>query len=155
MSISTERREFSARLRQALANVAQGSASPTALARNFNTRYPWQPITVHAARKWLLGEAIPTQDKMRVIAEWLSVSVMWLRYGEGAEVAANNRQRSVGQEGFNSGDIKLLEDVRALKDYERRLVSDLVQMFLQNQDEVRERVSLYRADNDTTVSEST
>jgi hypothetical protein len=142
-----------------LSNVAQAQAqapaSATVLARNFNMRYPWQPITVHAARKWLLGEAIPTQDKMRVIAEWLSVSVMWLRYGEGEEAAAKKGQHGVEPESFNSGDIKLLEDVRALKGYERRLVNDLVQMFLQNQDEIRERVSLYRADNDTTLSEST
>jgi hypothetical protein len=150
MSISSERREFSARLKLALTNVTEGPASPTVLARNFNSRYPWQPITVHAARKWLLGEAIPTQDKLRVIAEWLAVSVMWLRYGEGEGAPVLDGPQSVESYGLNIADVKLLEDVRALKDYERRLVTDLVQMFLQNQpgkNGVQEPVSQYRADD--------
>jgi hypothetical protein len=157
MSTSSERRDFSARLKQALANVTEGPASPTVLARNFNSRYPWQPITVHAARKWLLGEAIPTQDKLRVIAEWLAVSVMWLRYGEGEGVPVLDGPQSVESYGLNSADIRLLEDVRALKDHERRLINDLVRMFLQNQPGehgVREPVSLYGADDGAAMSEA-
>ena len=38
------------------------------------------PITVHAARKWLVGDAIPTQDKMRALAQWLAVPADWLRF---------------------------------------------------------------------------
>jgi hypothetical protein len=29
-----------------------------------------------------MGEAIPTQDRLQVLADWLSVSPSWLRYGE-------------------------------------------------------------------------
>jgi hypothetical protein len=151
MSISSERRDFSARLKTALANVTEMPGSPTLLARNFNARYPWQPITVHAARKWLLGEAIPTQDKMRVIAEWLAVSVMWLRYGEGEGAPILSGARSDDAFGIHPADAKLLEDVRALQDHERRLVNDLVQMFLHNQSGkhgVQQPVSAYQVGNE-------
>ena len=40
-----------------------------------------RPITVHAARKWLMGEAIPTQDKMRDYLSALLVPIEWLRFG--------------------------------------------------------------------------
>ncbi|MDB5823839.1 MAG: hypothetical protein JWR21_2543 [Herminiimonas sp.] len=156
MSVSSERRGFSARLKTALANVSEAPESATLLARNFNARYPWQPITVHAARKWLLGEAIPTQDKLRVIAEWLAVSVMWLRYGEGEGAPVLSYPPAAESYGFDSADVKLLEDVRALKDHERRLINDLVQMFLQNQDGkhgVREPVAAYRVDREAIVPE--
>jgi hypothetical protein len=158
VSISSERKEFSARLQGALGTVTQSPASPTVLARNFNSRYPWQAITVHAARKWLLGEAIPTQDKLRVIADWLSVSPMWLRYGEGESTPGSSGMRPAsGGEGINSGDLNLLADVRALQDHERRLVSDLVRMFLQNapgKDDVREPASPYRVGSMSSVSET-
>jgi hypothetical protein len=29
-----------------------------------------------------MGEAIPTQDRIQVLAEWLNVSASWLRFGE-------------------------------------------------------------------------
>jgi hypothetical protein len=40
------------------------------------------PISSHAARKWLIGEAIPTQDRIQVLAVWLNVSPSWLGFGE-------------------------------------------------------------------------
>ena len=38
-------------------------------------------ITVHTARNWLLGNALPTQDKLEVLAEWLQVGPDELRFG--------------------------------------------------------------------------
>ena len=38
-------------------------------------------ISTHGIRKWLFGESIPTQDKLRVLADILSVDINWLRYG--------------------------------------------------------------------------
>lgn len=79
--ISLERANFSARLKEMLESTHGLPASPTVVAREFNFRFVGKPITVHAARKWLVGEAIPTQDKLRALAEWLGVSVDWLRFG--------------------------------------------------------------------------
>lgn len=79
--ISLERANFSVRLKDMLESVHGLRPSPTIVAREFNFRFVGKPITVHAARKWLVGEAIPTQDKLRSLAEWLGVSVDWLRFG--------------------------------------------------------------------------
>ena len=83
----TEQAAFSARLKQALHKVGYADISASQLAREFNLRYDGPPISVHAARKWLNGETIPTQQKLRVFAQWLGVAAEWLRY-DGVERAA-------------------------------------------------------------------
>jgi hypothetical protein len=68
MNSNLERLEFSKRLQQALRNAEYSPNSPTQLAREFNVRFAGHPVTVHAARKWLQGESIPTQEKLRALA---------------------------------------------------------------------------------------
>jgi hypothetical protein len=75
---------FSKRLALAL-DVIGVPLSPTILQREYNSRSNQPPITVHAARKWLMGQAIPTQDRVQILAEWLNVSASWLRFGEEIE----------------------------------------------------------------------
>lgn len=75
-----ERRAFADRFSKTL--LACGfTSSPTDVTREFNVRWPTQAVTVHAARKWLKGEAIPSQDKLLLLAAWLRVNAAWLRYG--------------------------------------------------------------------------
>lgn len=81
MKAQLERLEFSKRLQQALHNADYSPNSPTRLAREFNLRFAGQPVSVHAARKWLQGESFPTQEKLRALAEWLDVPTDWLRFG--------------------------------------------------------------------------
>ena len=76
-----QRMLFSRRLIAAL-EILDVRASPTIVQREYNIRSNQPPITSHAARKWLMGEAIPTQDRLQVLADWLSVSPSWLRFGE-------------------------------------------------------------------------
>lgn len=76
-----QRMLFSRRLISSL-EILGLKASPTIVQREYNIRSNQPPITSHAARKWLMGEAIPTQDRLQVLADWLSVSPSWLRYGE-------------------------------------------------------------------------
>jgi transcriptional regulator with XRE-family HTH domain len=83
MNSSQERLAFSDRLQQALRNAEYSPNSPTQLAREFNGRFKGHPVTVHAARKWLQGESIPTQEKLRALASWLDVPADWLRFGNG------------------------------------------------------------------------
>jgi len=64
-SQTNEKEAFSRRLRQALAAAGNDDRSPTRLAREFNRRHRAGDVTIHAARKWLLGEAIPAQDKIK------------------------------------------------------------------------------------------
>jgi len=77
-----ERRAFSERLKMALSQNGYPSDQPSAVCREFNLRYRAKRITVHAVRKWLIGEAIPAQDKVQTLAEWLGVSAQWLRFGD-------------------------------------------------------------------------
>lgn len=81
IKVSAERLNFSARLKESLKLSHGLPPSPTVLAREFNFRFAGKPITVHAARKWLVGDSIPTQDKLRALASWLAVPVEWLRFG--------------------------------------------------------------------------
>ena len=81
MNSTQERLLFSERLQQALRHAEYSPDSPTQLAREFNVRFEGNPVTVHAARKWLQGESIPTQEKLRALASWLDVPADWLRFG--------------------------------------------------------------------------
>ena len=73
--------EFSKRLRQAMQDAGY-AISPSVLEREFNTRYWGRSITSQAAWSWLNSRAIPVQDKLQVLAEWLKVEPEVLRFGE-------------------------------------------------------------------------
>jgi transcriptional regulator with XRE-family HTH domain len=129
MKPSIERANFSERLQQALRNAEYSPDSPTQLAREFNIRFSGRPITVHAARKWLVGEAIPTQEKLRALSQWLGVAAEWLRFGDTDDIAG---QRANGTTRFESVDVKLIADLQRLdKDYQaivREIVRTLVRL---------------------------
>lgn len=44
---------------------------------------PSQELSL-SPRRWLNGDALPAQDKLRVLAEWLGVGAEWLRFGSPA-----------------------------------------------------------------------
>ena len=121
MNSYQERVHFSERLQQALRNAEHSPSSPTQLAREFNVRFAGNPITVHAARKWLQGESIPTQDKLRALASWLEVPTEWLRFGSGAE------QRVKGQSGSGSAtDGKVMRCLEQLDEQHKIVALELV-----------------------------
>ena len=121
-----EREAFARRLREALGRIGDDGGSPTRLAREFNRRYPGAPVTLHAARKWLNGEALPAQDKLRVLAAWLEVAPEWLRYGdEGDERAAPYRARARARS-EPVVDFELAREIGALSPAHREAVRALV-----------------------------
>jgi hypothetical protein len=124
--ISNERESFSRRLRQALKDAHHAADSPTELARDFNSRTPGPPITAHAARKWLVGEAIPTQEKMRTLAEWLMVPVDWLRFGGDERLA----HPADGAGVLTSEDLTLMADLQRLGERERRIVREFIHILV-------------------------
>ncbi|NLQ18910.1 helix-turn-helix domain-containing protein [Marinomonas sp. M1K-6] len=77
----SEANSFSKRLQESMLNAGY-KTRPVVLEREFNQRYWGNPISVQAVRRWLNGEAIPTQDRLQIIAEWLDVDPHWLRFGE-------------------------------------------------------------------------
>jgi len=84
-----ERAQFAERVNTALA-ARDMPVSATVLQRTFNERYPELAISVHAARKWIMGESIPAQARLRALAYVLRVSATLLRFGEEAEASKNN-----------------------------------------------------------------
>jgi transcriptional regulator with XRE-family HTH domain len=132
MKASIERQDFSERLHQALKNADYSPDSPTQLAREFNIRFSGRPITVHAARKWLVGEAIPTQEKLRTLAHWLGVPAEWLRFGgdqrHGERRADGGTSESPMR--FESEDVKLIADLQRLDEHYRIIAREIIRMLV-------------------------
>ena len=127
-----EREAFARRLREALGRIGDDGGSPTRLAREFNRRYPGAPVTLHAARKWLNGEALPAQDKLRVLAAWLGVAPEWLRYGD----ESDNRSapyRARAREPELAVDFELAREIGALSPTHRKAVRALVKALKQGE----------------------
>jgi len=124
--ISGERSQFSARLKAVLASARGLQPSPTLVAREFNERFAGKPVTVHAVRKWLVGEAIPTQDKLRALAKWLEVSVEWLRFG-GASGNATFLSQQYSELRFSPQE-QLIRLFLSLPSRERKLAQDFIAM---------------------------
>jgi transcriptional regulator with XRE-family HTH domain len=121
---SEEKLEFAGRLIQAL-RAAGFSVRPSHFAREFNSRADSNSITVFAARKWLLGESIPTQDRLRILSTWLNVPAQWLRYGEGSSPALPDDSQTVLL------DAQLIaRDLQQLRPQSRRIVQGLVTLLL-------------------------
>lgn len=78
-----EKAQFAMRLKAAM-KKAGFEARPAVLEKQFNSLYWGQAVSYQAARAWLQGRALPTQDKLQVLAEWLRVEPQALRYGEQA-----------------------------------------------------------------------
>jgi hypothetical protein len=130
MSLTNEKEAFGKRLTRLLNDAGIGVASPTLVAREFNRRYPGNPVTTQAVRKWLNGEAIPAGDKIRILAKWLKVSPHWLHYAEGeksAGVLKVEEERSVyGEEVFST----LPEDFQRLSPKHKMMVYEMVRALL-------------------------
>ncbi|WP_374582669.1 hypothetical protein [Pseudoduganella sp.] len=130
MNSSNERESFSQRLQQALKNAHYSPDSPTRLAREFNIRFEGRPITVHAARKWLVGEAIPTQEKLRMIAQWLGVPAEWLRFGGDAGEQHNGDANGSNLARFESADVKLIADLQRLDEHHKQIAREFIRMLV-------------------------
>ena len=126
--VSNERARFQARLARTLQNCGYAHDSPTVLAREFNFRFSGRPVTIHAARKWLVGESIPTQDKLRILAQWLGVTAEWLRFGDAAQDAGITLRETTSP---NSDEGRLLANLLELDPSHRRLAHDFVSMLAQ------------------------
>lgn len=127
MNSNTEREGFSQRLQLALRNAAYSPDSPTQLAREFNIRFEGRAVTVHAARKWIVGESIPTQEKIRVLAQWLGVTADWLRFG-GPDNADGIPAASPSP--FPAPDINLIADLQRLDEHDKTIAREFIRMLV-------------------------
>jgi transcriptional regulator with XRE-family HTH domain len=124
MKSISEREAFSQRLATALKDAKVDVSSPTGFAREFNRRYSGKPVSIHAARKWLMGESIPMQDKLRLLAAWLGVSAEWLRFGDGGSAARHIAQSDRAL--YNSPDIELISSINMLNSEHKQVVREVV-----------------------------
>jgi len=119
--------KFANRLRDAM--VAAGyEAKPSVLEREFNLRYMGKPMTLHGVRRWLLGESIPKQDKVEVLAEWLRIPPQQLRYG--LEIEKRIQQQAARwDDGIGFQEREIFEAFLALPAPQRKVVREVIQAF--------------------------
>lgn len=125
METMSEKEAFGNRLLGALEQAGVQARSPTRLALEFNLRYWGRPVTTQAVRKWISGKAIPSQDKVTVLAKWLNVSAEWLRFGEG-NTGVNFHEVRQDTPGYHVQDIELFRDFTMLNDEHKQIVRELV-----------------------------
>ena len=126
-AIPTEQERFAERLTEALAAARFGPAGASRIAREFNLRFPDKAVTVHAVRKWIKGQAIPTQDKLVALAQWLGVRADWLRY-DGDQPAIESAHRS----DFSGEELRLLRDFQRLGAERKLIVDQIIQVLLRS-----------------------
>lgn len=120
------RQKFAARLRSTLEQAGY-EAKPAVLEREFNLRYWGKPVTLHGVRRWLKGEALPTEDKLLVLAQWLRVDPRTLRFGE--EVPEQIRRQQQLYESVPHQEREAIEAFLTLSPARRRLIREVIMNF--------------------------
>lgn len=118
-------KDFAERLRR-LMETEGHEPRPAVLEREFNERFWGRSISFQTASAWLRGMAIPTQDKLEVLADWLKVEPQVLRYGDKA-ARGIREARAAWPGGLPAPDRAAIEAYLALPRSQRKLVRELVQ----------------------------
>lgn len=115
-----EREFFATRLKQGMKAIGCKN-SPTVLASMFNDAFQGRAITPHTARNWILGIALPTQEKMVCLASLLRISPEQLRFGRSSE-------KTLVIEGLDQTpeDQQFFKSYLQLNKSQQRLIRDLV-----------------------------
>ncbi|MFB9242818.1 hypothetical protein ACFFXZ_14190 [Massilia antarctica] len=124
-----ERVNFSDRLKTAL--LAAGvPVAPTPFMRAYNLRADGAAVTPHAVRKWLAGEAIPTHEKIVILAAWLGVHAAWLRFGdaENADTAA----AGIPPVMLSGEHLAMMNDIVSLPASTQQILREIVDAFVRN-----------------------
>jgi len=112
--------------RLALAMKAKGyEAKPSVLEREFNLNYSGKPMTLHGVRKWLIGEAIPSGDKLLILAKWLDVPPEELAFEKDIQKAITQRNARWQQE-LGYKDREVFEAFTNLSTSNKKLVRELI-----------------------------
>lgn len=127
-----ERSHFCHRLLRTL-EARKLPTSATDFATMFNLRADGATVTVHGARKWLIGESIPTQERIQILSDWLGVTAAWLRFGD-----ADNGDVALAPRNpihIDDSELALVKDLRRLSPGHRKVVRELVDSLLRNEHE--------------------
>ena len=122
----TNKADFGIRLCKAM--QAEGlPLRPSVLEREFNKRYWGRSVSLQAVRRWMRGEAIPSQDKLLVLAEWLKVEPQILRFGDEAVRAVRSSQQR--WEELAHAERSTLDAFLRLPVAQRRVVQQVIEAF--------------------------
>ena len=122
-----EKAEFAQRLKTAMERAGY-PVRPVVLEREFNTRYWGRSVTLQGVRRWLRGEAIPSQDKLQVLADWLGVEPEVLRFGDRVRQSVQER-RQRWDEGLGYVERETLEAFLSLPALQRKIVREVILTF--------------------------
>jgi len=119
-----EKSAFAKRLEDGM--VAAGyEPRPVVLEREFNSRYWGRSVTFQAVRRWLKGEAIPSQEKLQVLAEWLKLEPHVLRFGDKVTKAVR-ASRKRWDEGLGYMERETFDAFLVLPASQRRAVREII-----------------------------
>jgi transcriptional regulator with XRE-family HTH domain len=119
--------EFALRLKNAMVDVGL-QPKPGVLYNLFNTRYWGRSVSFQAVSKWLKGEAIPTQDKLQVLAQLLNVKPEVLRFGSTVRDAVYGR-RSRWDESIGYLERETLDTFLRLPPAQRKVLREVILTF--------------------------
>ena len=119
-----EKAEFAKRLTDAMTQAGY-PLRPVVLEREFNTRYWGRSVTMQAVRRWLRGEAIPSQEKLQVLADWLKVEPQVLRFGEAVRNSVQ-QQKQRWDEGIGYLERETFDTFLKLPAVHRKLARDVI-----------------------------
>ena len=123
----SEKALFADRLGLAIKNKGI-KKSPTVLCNLFNSNWSGRSITPHTARNWILGIAMPQQDKLVCLAKLLDTSAGQLRYGRSIEKTMIFSTDNFESEISNT-DQEFFMRYLKLDDVRKRLSRDVVSEF--------------------------
>jgi transcriptional regulator with XRE-family HTH domain len=124
---NNERLDFSARLKTSM--LAAGVPLKTSqFTHAFNVHANGAYITPYAARKWLCGEAIPTQERIVILANWLGVHAAWLRFGGVGESEIHDA--AIPESLLATEHLALIRDVIALPRPTQQIIREIVDAFV-------------------------
>lgn len=132
-----EKSEFADRLSKAM-KTAGYEARPAILEKEFNARYWGRSVTFQAVSRWLRGEAIPSQDKLQVLAEWLGVEPHILRFGEHIAQRVRERQQR-WDEGIGHLEREVFEAFLGLPAPQRKAIREVILALANNNQLPRNR----------------
>lgn len=122
-----ERVNFSDRLKKSL--VAAGVPIKTSqFTHAFNVHANGAFITPYAARKWLCGESIPTQERIVILANWLGVNAAWLRFGELDYCKVHDA--AIPESLLATEHLSLIRDVISLPEPMQQIIRGIVDAFV-------------------------
>ena len=119
-----EKIAFAKRLAAAMKSAGY-EVRPSVLEAQFNTRYWGKPVTYQAVTRWLHGEAIPAQEKLQVLADWLKIEPHILRFGEGP-IKAIQAKRQRWDEGIGYREREVFEAFLTLPASQKKAVREII-----------------------------